>query len=72
MKTIIKILQEGDSDAELFGAIFSMLIAYGLVFFVFLEFHWMCGLMSPYVTTSLLRIGVKIRKTVDRLSDDEL
>lgn len=71
MKAIVRLLKQCNNDEELLVVIIAILTAYALMFFVFFEIHWMCGIMSPYVTTSIMRAGIKISDTIERISGEK-
>ena len=71
MKAIVRLLKQCNNDEELLVVIIALFAGFAFMFFVFFEIHWMCGLMSPYVTTSLLRAGIKISDTIERISGEK-
>ena len=71
MKTIKYILRQCETDAQLIVVLIGLFCGYVFIFGVFYNFHWLCGMMSPYVTTSLLSAGVKICRVIDKMADEE-
>lgn len=71
MRAIKKILGMCETDGQLFIALIGLFCAYVLVFGIFYNINWVCGIMSFYFTTSIIGCSFKLYEVLEKMSDDE-
>lgn len=72
MKTIIKILRGCDDSMELLACVIGIVFGYAFIAAIFFNFHWMCGMMSFYLTTSLLKAAQIVVDWLEKHNNDEI
>lgn len=71
MKTIINILKGCNDSMELLASVIGIVLGYAFIAAIFFNVHWLCGVLSFYLTTSLLKMGVAVVAWMDKHNIDE-
>lgn len=71
MKTIVTILRGCSTSMEMIACLIGIVLGYIFIAMVFFDIHWMCGVMSVFVTTSLINGAAYIARWIDKHGEPE-